>query len=220
MRRSLTRSDHCLPLLPVKRKRTSFPSTATCRVFERRQAIAVVLLGIVVVPDANERGFQKMDDGGEDLLARKTAAAPCARVTFARTPGSALGKCDHVFVLGTLAHLTEPWLVAVLLAALGIPTGGLDVPFRKRADPDISPGRRDGKRPDPPENVRLREPGAVSAGVGETFAGFSAADAGARIIDVPQGRLIPPRPWDRRLSARLPLKLQQGVTFPPPKSTT
>jgi hypothetical protein len=70
--------------------------------------------------------------------------------------------------------------------ALGIPTGGLDVPIRERADPDISPGGRDGKRLDPPENVRLREPGAVGEGVGETFAGFSAADAGARIIDISQ----------------------------------
>src|SRR5271166_4261003 len=43
MRLSRTRNDHCFPLLPVKRKRTSFSSTATCRFLisqARRSSVA------------------------------------------------------------------------------------------------------------------------------------------------------------------------------------
>ena len=83
-----------------------------------------------------------------------------------------LGELDHMFVFGALAHLAKKRMVAILLAPLGIAAGGLDVTVRKRADPDIGPGRGDGERLDPPEDVRLCQPGAIRPRVGEAFPDF------------------------------------------------
>ena len=51
-----------------------------------------------------------------------------------------LGEFHHMFVFRALANFTKTRMVAVLLAALGIATRGLDVPIRRRADPNVSPG--------------------------------------------------------------------------------
>src|SRR5262245_56523514 len=130
-----------------------------------------------------------MNDGGENLLARKAAERHVLPNLRADTRKS-LGECDDVFVLRALAHLAESWMIAILLSALGIPTSGLNVPISKWADPDVGPGRRNRQRLDPSQNARLRQLGPINSGVGEALPGFSAADAGARVINVPQaGRL-------------------------------
>src|SRR5262245_2082390 len=118
-----------------------------------------------------------MNDGGENLLARKAAERHVLPNLRADTRKS-LGKCDDVFVLRALAHLAESWMIAVLLSALGIPTSGLNVPVSKWADPDVGPGRRNCQRLDPSKNVRLRQLGSVGSGIGEALSRFSAADAG------------------------------------------
>ena len=81
-----------------------------------------------------------------------------------------LGELHHMFVFGALADLTKKRMVAVLLAPFGIAARGLDVPIRRRADPDVGPGRRDGERLDAPENVSLCQPGTIRPRVGEAFA--------------------------------------------------
>ena len=109
MRRSFTRSDHCLPLLPVKRKRTSLPSTATWRL-EGSQAVAVVLLGVLIVPDPDQRGFKKMHHCREDLFTRQPAEC---HVLFhcVADHGKRVGEGHHVPVFGALAHFAEKRMV-------------------------------------------------------------------------------------------------------------
>jgi len=48
-------------------------------------------------------------------------------------------KLDDMLVLGTFSDFTEAGMVTVLLSALGIATGRLDVAVRGRTDPDVRP---------------------------------------------------------------------------------
>ena len=65
--------------------------------------------------------------------------------TFHPDSRKGLREGDHVFVLDALAQLAKPWMIAVLLSALGIPAGSLKVTIGKRTDPNVSPGRWHGK---------------------------------------------------------------------------
>src|SRR4051812_43926176 len=83
--------------------------------------------------------------------------------------GKRLGKGHDMFVLGALTDVAESRMRAVLLAPLGVATGCLDVPIRKRADPDVRPGRRDRKRFNPTNDIRVGDTRAVRTGVAEAF---------------------------------------------------
>ena len=126
MRRSFTCSRQVLPLLPLNWKRSSEPSTLTCGLRKRGQAVALVRPGVVVVADADQRGFQQMHDGGQHLLARQ----PAQRHVLGE-PGADRRQrpreLHHVLVLRALAHFAELRVIAVLLAAPGVAAGGLDV---------------------------------------------------------------------------------------------
>jgi hypothetical protein len=111
-RRSLTLSDHCFPLLPVNRNRTSDPSTATWR-FLSVVSPSLVLLGVVVVPEAVESRLQQMHDGRQDLFLRK--APPSNMLAyFGPDRRQRVSERDDMFVFGALAHLTELRPVAFL----------------------------------------------------------------------------------------------------------
>ena len=86
-----------------------------------------------------------------------------------RTLARSLGEFHHMFVFCALANFTKTRMVAVLLAPLGIAIGGLDLPIRRRADPNVSPGGWDGERLDAPQDVSLCHPGAIRTGVGKTL---------------------------------------------------
>ena len=54
-------------------------------------------------------------------------------------PNARESKLDDMLVLGTFSDFTEAGMVTVLLSALGIATGRLDVAVRGRTDPDVRP---------------------------------------------------------------------------------
>jgi hypothetical protein len=79
-------------------------------------------------------------------------------------------------------------MVAVLLAAAGVPAGRLEVAVGLGADPDVGPGRRDGELPDPFQDLGLADGLAVGIGVGEAFPLGPPPDARRVIGDVAQAR--------------------------------
>jgi hypothetical protein len=79
-------------------------------------------------------------------------------------------KLDDMLVLGTFSDFTEAGMVTVLLSALGIATGRLDVAVRGRTDPDFRPCGWDGERLDASENVGLFQCRPVRSQVSEAFA--------------------------------------------------
>src|SRR5207244_2044991 len=75
--------------------------------------------------------------------------------------GSAEG--DHAIVLGPVPDLAPAGVVAVLLAAAGIPASSLDVAVVARAHPDVGPRWRDGARANAGERLRVADRLAVRA---------------------------------------------------------
>src|SRR5207244_7947063 len=75
-------------------------------------------------------------------------------------------------------------VVAVLSAPCGVPPDGLDVTVRRRADPDIRPGRRNRDRSDAPQRRRVAQLPPRGRLVGETSTDLATADAGVTGVDI------------------------------------
>jgi hypothetical protein len=103
--------------------------------------------------------------------------------------GEGGSEVEHVLVLGLVASLAPVGVIAGLLAAAGVATGGLQVAVGEGADPDAFPGGRDDEGLDAGEGVLVfrvtdTEGFVVGGAVGEAGAGAVAGDAGARVVDV------------------------------------
>ena len=104
------------------------------------QTVAVVLPGVVVVPDPDERGFQQMHDRCQHLLPRQSAQR---HVLSHRRPDprQRMGERDHVLVLAAVADFAEGRVITILFAPLHVPPGSLDVTVCEPAYPHLGPGR-------------------------------------------------------------------------------
>jgi hypothetical protein len=91
---------------------------------------------------------------------------------FLAIGGKRVGKGNNMLVLSAFPHLAEARVIAVLLAALRVPARGLDVAVNPRANPDVSPCRRDCQSPDPFQHVRLGELRPVCPAIRESFPAF------------------------------------------------
>jgi len=105
--------------------------------------------------------------------------------------GEGGSEVEHVFVLGLVANFTPPGVIAGLLAALGVASGGLEMAVGEGADPDAFPGGRDDEGLDAGEGLLVfsvtgTEGSVVGGAVGETGAGSMARDAGAGVVYVTQ----------------------------------
>src|SRR5258707_13529182 len=68
------------------------------------------------------------------------------------------------------------------------PAGGPERAGRRRANPGVAPGGRDGELSDPVESGFAGQRLALGVQVVETVAGFAAADAGIEVADIGQAR--------------------------------
>jgi hypothetical protein len=123
-------------------------------VLQRGDAIAVVLPGVIIVANADERRIQQVDNSGHDLFARQ-AAQRDVLAHLGPNVWESVGKRDQMLVLGAFPRLTKTWMIAVLLTSPGVAAGGLDVAVRVGADPHVDPGWRHSERLDAPEDVWL-----------------------------------------------------------------
>ena len=101
-RRSFTCSCQVLPLLPLNWKRSSRAFHLDVRIAQGREAVALVLLRVVVVADADQRGLEQVHHGGQHLLARQAAqrhvlgdARRGSPAAPARTPSCARTWCSR-----------------------------------------------------------------------------------------------------------------------------
>ena len=148
------------------------------------QPEGVVLPPVFGVSDAQEAAVEDSDDGGHHLLARhavpRQVAADALAQAWQRPP-----EVEHPAVLGLIPNLAPALVVAVLLAAPGVTSGGLQVPARIGTDPDVGPGRRDGKGQDPSPR-RGVDRLAIRAEEDEAAARAAAPDPGPRVAYVAQ----------------------------------
>ena len=126
---------------------------------QRRQAEALVGLGIFLVADAHHRPLQQGDDGGQHLPLGQ--ARQCQVVLHLCTDrGQYPAEGEHLAILRLVAYLPPPGMVAILLPAPGIAAHGLQVAAGITADPNVGVGGRDRQLADAVQHLRVGDRGA------------------------------------------------------------
>ena len=135
----------------------------------------LIVAGVLVVADTDERLLEQLHDGGDDLGAGKRGAG---QVLFgAAAKGGQRGcEIEDAAVLGFVPHLAPARVIAMLLAALDVPPGCLEVAVRVRADPHVLPGRRDDERSNTFKGRLVAQSVTVGCNVAESFSHPHAAD--------------------------------------------
>ena len=145
--------------------------------------VAAIVAGIFLIADPDERDLEEAHDGRQDLLARQ----PAARLIFghARTkPRQCPGKRQHAVELGGVAERAPVGVVAILLAALRIAPGRLQVALAVGADPDVGPGRRDGQPLEAGDLPAVLDRAALGVAIAEGAARAPTPDARHVVGDV------------------------------------
>jgi len=129
------------------------------------------------------RPIEQPRHGGQYLAARQSLARHVLLYLAAqlRQRGA---ECNHAREFIVAAHLLPARVVAVLFAAAGIAPGGLQVPARVRADPDILVGGRDAQARNAGQLGRTPQLLTGGALIDEAAAAASAANARQLVGDV------------------------------------
>jgi hypothetical protein len=83
-------------------------------VLQGREAVAVVLLCIVIISGADQLGLQKMDHGRQHLFARQSAQGHVLPDLLS-DGGQCLGEGNDMLVLRAFSHLTEARVVELVI---------------------------------------------------------------------------------------------------------
>jgi hypothetical protein len=148
-----------------------------------RQPERLVVACVLVIPDPNERLLEKLDDGGEHLLAAKAGAVQVCGGSLA-DPRQHLRERNEAAVFHFVAQLPPSRMIPVLFASAGVAAGGLQVAERMRTDPDIAPGGRDDEGRNSLEDVSLGYATAVGPDI--AFGTHSSDARYGRIVDIMQ----------------------------------
>ena len=189
------------PLLAGKSKTTSPPLIGDVLAADRRQPVALVLLGVVLAADPEEAEVEQAHGAGQRPLARHPLPRQVA-VTARRRRGSGGGELAHASNLRSARRCCQRVVVEVLLAPGGVDPGRLDVAERVGADPDLLPGRRDRQLADPLQRLVVLDPLAVGVEVGEAAAAAAADDALAGTVRAAQAPRSDRAGHARRASAQ------------------
>ena len=95
-------------------------------VSHRGEPIRMIFLGVFLIADTDECGFEEAHDGGEDFFARQIAQSEIALDAFADDRQS-LAEEAHALILVFIPRLAPAGMIAALLPkAFGIAAGGLE----------------------------------------------------------------------------------------------
>ncbi len=149
------------------------------------EAEAAVGGGVFVVADADQGGLQKPHHRRQHLLPRQAVPLQ-VRVDGGAQPGQGAAEGGHAVVLALVAVRPPLGVIDVLLAALLVAAGRLDVAAGVGADPDLCPRRRNHQAGHAVERLRIGELAPVGADEAEALAGAPAPapDAGVRVMDI------------------------------------
>ncbi len=154
---------------------------------QRRRAVVMVQLGVLLAADAEQAEVDQPDGAGDDAVPVEVAAL---QVLQGGRPqrGERAGEPQHVGELLGVSLLSPELVVAVLGPAPAVHAGGLDVSQRVRRDPDVRPGGRDGQRADARQRLGVRNIRARRIAVPETLSGLDPRDARTSQITAHQPR--------------------------------
>ncbi len=156
-------------------------------VLQSGEAVGLILFFVFFIADANQAGFENLDERGEDLFAGEVFPG---EITFHSGPDfwKRFGELEHAVVFGFVTHFAPAGMIAVLLAAFGVAAGGLKVAILEGANPNVSPCGRDCEALDAGEGIFVADGFSIGGGIGEIFAVRDALNAGHSVIDVTQSR--------------------------------
>ena len=137
-----------MPLFPRNSNRSVRSPHAHMTVTQRRQAKRSVVTGVLLVAHADEALLEQPHYGRENLRSWQPRARDVGRRTGAQFR-QRCGKGRQTVVLRFVAAGPPVAMIAILLATLGVAACRLKMTAPIRADPDVSPGRGNGKRGDP-----------------------------------------------------------------------
>src|SRR5512144_1455162 len=128
-RRSCTRTLCSLPLLPLNFEQQFPPTLLYVLIAQRRQAEALVLFGVFLVADANQRGLEQPHDGCQHRTAGERLAPHVAFDLLADRRQRA-AEFLHALELDFVSRRVPVGMIAVLLASARVSSGRLQVPPR------------------------------------------------------------------------------------------
>src|SRR6476620_7031605 len=159
-------------------ERERHPSTIDRHVSisQRGQAEGTIGPRVLVVADADEGLLEQLHDQRYHLRLRE-AGSPEVGVRPPPDRRQRVCERDHAVVLGLVAYLAPARVIAILLPAARVPASGLEMPARVRANPHITPCRRNHQRLDALQIRSISEDTAVGCEVGEAASRSATLDA-------------------------------------------
>jgi hypothetical protein len=171
------------PRLAAETKLEATSVHAGVPVEQRGQTVRAVRARILIVPDAQKRRVEKVDDGG-DHFAPRQAGPSKVHLHMAPHRGKRAAEIDHLVEFRRLPELTPLRMVAILLPAACVSASGLDVACRLRADPDAGPCRGNGQSPNVRQKLRVSDDFPVAVQVLEITARAPAPNSRRGIADI------------------------------------
>ena len=180
----------------------------------------------------DERRLEQADDGRQHLAPRQAAAGRGLPRRCCRMAGQRFGEGDHPAVFRFVAHRAPPRVIAVLLAALRVAAGRLQVAVgvRGRSRPRSRPGGWPAcgcarssllvgdRRPRPVEIARTvrraRSPAVRDAGARRRATAAAASTARSAAFGLPRHGNGPSERRSRRSCRRQPFAMPRGSSKP------
>src|SRR5205807_9296844 len=138
-----------LATLPAKAEPHLGPDHIDLAVSQGRQPKGAVLFSVLVVAHPDPGFFQQPHHGGQHLWTGQSRQLQVT-IGLGADSGERLSEGEHPVVLHRVSNFAPANVIAVLLPAARVRTGGLQMALRIRTDPDVASGRRDGQAFDPP----------------------------------------------------------------------
>ena len=152
--------DWKTPLLPRKAKHSLPPRILTWRSCSVVNPCDLCFRSVLFVADADVGSREQFDDGGKDTRTATRRPHQVAAGALADR-GQHFRKCEHAVVLGRVALGAPAGVIAILLAAGGVTTGGLQMRARVGGNPHIGPRRRQHQRANARERLCVADPAAA-----------------------------------------------------------
>src|SRR5947209_10626566 len=152
-------------------------------VAEGGEPIALVFLGITVVANPDKGRLQEVYDRGQNFFTRK----PLQRHVLVELRANLrqnVSKLDYVIEFCALHHLAKSNVVAVLLAASRVSSGGLEVPVRARRDPHVRPCGGNRQLANALQRSLVPYSAALWANIGKPASGSASFDARLVIVGI------------------------------------
>jgi monoamine oxidase len=147
----------------------------------RRESICLILLCIVLGADSKEPPVEQPYGAAEHPFPRETLELQVS-LGFVAHERQRTRKVQHVFELLLILTSSPNLVINVLASPSGVGSHSLQMASIVPANPDVTPGWRNAKRPYAREGLGIFDTPAVDAKVGEAPSVASARQAGAGTV--------------------------------------